>query len=114
MLTSFVKRRQQTFSEISCNRYESSRILGQFSENGSNFYKLFIYNLLELLKITVTKRLRLFYSPSACNEVAPAGVSEEQRFRGCWMRIEAAALMPGGWCRAILQIAEHGGGAFVA
>ena len=60
------------------------------------------------------KKARLFYSPSACNEVAPAGVSEEQRFRGCWMRIEAAALMPGGWSRAILQIAEHGGGAFVA
>jgi len=59
MLTSFVKRWQQALSEIIYNRYESSRILGQFSENGINFYKPFIRNVLESLKITVTKRLLL-------------------------------------------------------
>lgn len=39
-------------------------ISGQFSENASNFYKLFIYKLLYSPKFTVTKRL-------------PAGVSDE-------------------------------------
>lgn len=45
------------FQKVSTTRYESWQISGQFSENGVNFYKVFIYNVLELLKITVTKRL---------------------------------------------------------
>ena len=57
MLTRFVKHRQQVFSKTSCNRYESRRILEQFSENDANFRKPFIYSVLESLKITVTKRL---------------------------------------------------------
>ena len=57
MLPRFVKHWQQVFSKTSCNRYESRRILEQFSENGINFCNMFICSLLELLKFTVTKRL---------------------------------------------------------